>query len=151
VAAQKIKPTKGGKIIAIDLLPIDPILDVTILCLNFMEETAPDQIQAHLTEKADILLSDMSPATCGIPNIDHIRIIALVEAAAEFAMHILKPGGAFVAKVFQGGTQAELLARLKQSFQKVQHFKPPASRKESAEIYLVAQGFRGNTTAYPNL
>lgn len=135
---------KAGKIIGLDLLPVDPLPGVTLLQMDFMDDEAPAQLMAEAGGSVDLVLSDMAPNTTGHKSTDHLRIVALVEMAYDFARQILKPGGSFVAKVFQGGTQHELLAQIKKDFEKVRHVKPPASRKESAEEYLVATGFRGN-------
>ena len=133
----------AGAVVGIDLLTADPIPGATMLTGDF---TAPD-IAARLKEllggPADLVLSDMAAPTTGHAATDHLRIIALAEEAFAFAAEILKPGGAFVAKVFQGGTEHELLALLKRAFAEVRHAKPAASRAESAETYVVAKGFRG--------
>jgi 23S rRNA (uridine2552-2'-O)-methyltransferase len=132
----------NAKVVAIDLLPTEPIDGVTILQLDFMDEDAPARLQAALGGPADLVLSDMAANTVGHPQTDHLRTMALVEAALDFACEMLRPGGAFVAKVLAGGTDHELLAALKRQFASVKHAKPPASRKESSEWYVVAQGFR---------
>ena len=116
--------------------------DVTFFQLDFMDDTAPDVLTGAIGGKADIVLSDMAPNTTGHRKTDHLRIMALVEAAYDFAVDILTPGGVFLAKVFQGGAEADLLARMKKDFKSVKHIKPPASRKESSETYVVATGFR---------
>ena len=108
-----------------------------------LEAEAANVLRQRLHEGADLVLSDMAPAAIGHKSTDHLRIVALVEAAAALAGEVLKPGGAFVAKVWQGGTQGDLLAGLKHDFERIRHVKPKASRADSAEIYLVAQGFRG--------
>lgn len=131
-----------GRVLGIDIQPMDPIEGAELLELDFLEEGADAQVREALSGGADVVLSDMAAPATGHRATDHLRIMALAEAAAEFAMDVLSPGGAFVAKVLQGGTEAELLARLKRAFAKVQHFKPPASRADSAEIYVVATGFR---------
>ncbi|MBI4031097.1 MAG: RlmE family RNA methyltransferase [Proteobacteria bacterium] len=139
VAAQK----GAGRVVAIDLLPMDPLPGVTFLQMDFMDEGAPDALLSAIGgEGADVVLSDMAPNTTGHRNTDHLRIMALAEAAYDFAADVLKPGGAFVTKVFQGGTQSELLQRLKKDFEKVRHIKPPASRSDSSEQYVVATGAR---------
>lgn len=132
---------KGG-VIGVDLQPMDPIEGAELLELDFMEDGAEEAVRAMLDGPADAVLSDMAAPATGHRATDHLRIMALAEAAAEFAMDVLAPGGTFVAKVLQGGTEATLLARLKQRFTRVQHFKPPASRTGSAEMYVVATGFR---------
>ena len=133
----------GAAVVGIDLLPTEPIDGVTILQLDFMADEAPPLLTAALGGAPDLVLSDMAANTVGHKQTDHLRTMGLVEAAAAFAIAILAPGGAFVAKVLAGGTDAELLALLKQHFRTVKHAKPPASRKGSSEWYVVAQGFKG--------
>jgi 23S rRNA (uridine2552-2'-O)-methyltransferase len=130
-------------LVGIDLLPTDPIDGVEILQMDFMDEAAPARIEAALGGPADLILSDMAANTVGHPQTDHLRTMALVEAALDFAGSALKPGGAFVAKVLAGGADAALVAELKRLFTTVKHAKPPASRKGSSEWYVVAQGFKG--------
>jgi len=131
-------------IVGIDYLDMDPIAGVVLLKKDFNDDDAPEQLISALGgHKADLVLSDMAAPTTGHRATDHIRIMALVELAADFAIKVLAPGGAFVTKVFQGGTEHELLALLKQHFTTTTHAKPPASRSGSAETYLVAKGFRG--------
>ena len=142
VAAKRIGD--GGHIVAIDLLDIEPIAGVDFIQLDFLDPAAPDELKARLGGEADIVLTDMAANATGHRKTDHIKIVALVEAAAEFAGEILKPGGAFLAKVIQGGTEPALLAQLKKDFATVRHVKPAASRAESAELYLLATGFRKN-------
>jgi len=144
VAAKRVGAVEGsgGHVVAIDYLAFDPIPGVTILQMDFMDEAAPDALKAALGGPADVVLSDMAAPTTGHTGTDHLRIMGLADAAIEFALDILAPGGSFVCKVFQGGTEGELLTKLKQSFQVVRHVKPPASRAESAELYVVATGFR---------
>lgn len=136
---------KGCKhVVAIDLLEMDPIPDVTFFQMDFMADEAPETLIGALGgERADVVMSDMAHNTIGHAQTDHLKIVALVEAAYEFAVEILAPNGTFIAKVFQGGTEGELLARMKREFKTVKHIKPPASRKESPETYVIAQGFRG--------
>jgi 23S rRNA (uridine2552-2'-O)-methyltransferase len=144
VAARKVRATEGkGRVVAIDLLEIEPIAGVEFEVLDFLAAEAPQLIAERLGGKADVVLSDMAANTTGHRKTDHLRIVGLVELAADFACEVLAPGGAFVAKVFQGGTEHELLARLKREFAAVRHVKPRASRTESAELYVVATGFRG--------
>ena len=145
VAAPMVGTTEANPlIVGIDFLEMDPIPGVVLLKKDFNDADAPDQLIAALGgHKADLVLSDMAAPTTGHRATDHIRIMALVELAADFAIKVLAPGGAFVAKVFQGGTEHELLALLKQNFTTTLHAKPPASRQESAETYLVARGFKG--------
>ena len=139
VAAQK-----GCKVVGLDLLEIDPLPDVDFVQMDFTDDDAPDVLIKMMgNQKADVVLSDMGPNTTGHRNTDHLRIMMLVELAYHFCKDVLKPEGTFIAKVRQGGTQNELLAEMKKDFKTIKHIKPPASRKESSETYLVAQGFRG--------
>jgi len=130
-------------VVGIDLLPTDPIDGVAILQMDFMADDAPDQLKAALGGTADLVLSDMAANTVGHPQTDHLRTMGLVEAGMEFAIEVLRPGGAFVAKVLAGGTDNALLTELKRHFTTVKHAKPPASRKDSSEWYVIAQGFKG--------
>ena len=132
-----------AKIVGIDLLPTDPIEQVEILQMDFMDNDAPERLKAALDGPADLVLSDMAANTVGHPQTDHLRTMALVEAGLEFAKEVLRPGGAFVAKVLAGGADSSLVAELKRHFTSVKHAKPPASRKDSSEWYVVAQGFKG--------
>jgi 23S rRNA (uridine2552-2'-O)-methyltransferase len=132
-----------ARIVGIDLLPTDPIEGVTIFEMDFMADEAPAQLEAALDVPPDLVLSDMAANTVGHKQTDHLRTMGLVEAAADFAIATLAPGGAFVAKVLAGGTDVQLLALLKQHFASVKHAKPPASRKDSSEWYVIAQGFKG--------
>lgn len=134
---------KCKKIVAIDLLEIDPIEGVDFMQLDFMDDSAPDRLKESLGGQADIVMSDIAPNTIGHHQTDHLRIMAIVEAAYDFALEVLKPNGTFVAKVFQGGTENVLLNRMKKDFKTVRHVKPPASRKESSEGFVLAQGFKG--------
>jgi len=144
VAVQRVKPKEGGgQVIGIDLTPVDPIAGATVLEGDFMADDAPDRLKELMSGQADVVLSDMAAPATGHPQTDHLRIMALAEAAQDFAEQVLAPGGAFVAKVLRGGTERALLERLKRGFAKVRHIKPPASRADSAEIYVVATGFRG--------
>lgn len=131
-----------ARIVGIDLLPTEPLDGVTILEMDFMDEAAPTAIDAALGGPPDLVLSDMAANTVGHRQTDHLRTMALVEAAADFAIRHLAPGGTFVAKVLAGGTDAQLLALLKQRFASVKHAKPPASRKDSSEWYVIAKGFK---------
>lgn len=133
----------AARIAGIDLLPTDPIDGVAILQMDFMDQAAPAQLKAALGGPADVVLSDMAANTVGHPQTDHLRTMGLVEAGLEFAVEVLRPGGAFVAKVLAGGADASLVAELKRHFTTVRHAKPPASRKDSSEWYVVAQGFKG--------
>jgi 23S rRNA (uridine2552-2'-O)-methyltransferase len=146
VERARAKPGKGpgqGIIIGVDLLPTDAIPGATLLLLDFLDPAAPERIKAMLAGPADLVLSDMAAPTTGHAATDHLRIVALAEAAYAFAAEVLAPGGAFLAKVFQGGATGALLAALKRDFAVVRHAKPPASRAESAEMYVIASGFRG--------
>jgi 23S rRNA (uridine2552-2'-O)-methyltransferase len=139
------KRAPGAAIAGIDLLETEPLEGVTILLLDFMDDTAPAALEAALEGPPDLVLSDMAANTVGHKQTDHLRTMGLVEAAAHFAVEVLAEGGAFVSKVLAGGTDAELLALLKKHFRTVKHAKPPASRKGSSEWYVVAQGFKGRS------
>jgi 23S rRNA (uridine2552-2'-O)-methyltransferase len=132
-----------GKVVGIDLLPTDPIDGVAILQMDFMNETAPDRLKEALGGDADLVLSDMAANTVGHQQTDHLRTMALVEAGLLFATEVLRPGGAYVAKVLAGGADNQLVAEMKRHFTTVKHAKPPASRKDSSEWYVIAQGFKG--------
>ena len=132
-----------GRVVGIDLLPTDPIDGVTILQMDFMDETAPDRLKEALGGEADLVLSDMAANTVGHQQTDHLRTMALVEAGLLFATEVLRPGGAYVAKVLAGGADNQLVAEMKRHFTTVKHAKPPASRKDSSEWYVIAQGFKG--------
>ena len=132
-----------AKIAGIDLLPVDPIDDVTIFQMDFLDDDAPRLLDEALDGPADLVLSDMAANTVGHQQTDHLRTMALVEAGQFFATEVLRKGGSFVAKVLAGGADSELVAELKRNFTAVKHAKPPASRKESSEWYVVAQGFKG--------
>ena len=134
--------SSGARIVALDILPMDAVPPAIFLELDFLDAKAPARLMEALDGQADLVMSDMAAPTTGHRATDHIRIMALAETAYDFAAQVLAPGGAFVAKVFQGGSERELLNRLKQDFATVRHAKPPASRAESAEVYVVAQGFR---------
>jgi 23S rRNA (uridine2552-2'-O)-methyltransferase len=132
----------GGRVVAIDVLPMEPVTGVDFVQLDFLDSSAPAKLTALLGGAADVVLSDMAANATGHARTDHLKIMALVEAAAEFARAVLAPGGTFLAKVLQGGTETSLLAALKRDFRQVKHVKPPASRSDSAELYLLATGFR---------
>ncbi len=132
-----------GTVLGVDLQEVEPIAGTELMQLDFLDDGADDAVKARLGGQADVVMSDMAAAASGHRATDHIKIMALAEAAAQFAFDVLAPGGTYVAKVLQGGTEGVLLAMLKQRFTKVQHFKPPASRKDSAEMFVVATGFRG--------
>jgi 23S rRNA (uridine2552-2'-O)-methyltransferase len=141
------KKCPQAKIVGIDLLPTEPIDGVTIFEMDFMSDEAPAALEGALDGPPDLVLSDMAANTVGHKQTDHLRTMGLVEIAVDFAIASLAPGGAFVAKVFAGGTDAELLNLLKRNFTSVKHAKPPASRKDSSEWYLIAQGFKGRVEA----
>lgn len=141
VAALKNKGT--GQIVGMDLLATEPIEGAVLLQQDFTADEAPDMIKALLNGPADVVMSDMAANTTGVQNIDHLRTLGLVEMAYEFAKEILAEGGIFIAKVFQGGTEQNLLNDMKRHFSKVTHYKPDASRQDSVEMYVVAQGFKG--------
>jgi 23S rRNA (uridine2552-2'-O)-methyltransferase len=141
VAVQRVGDS--GKVVALDLLPMDVIPGATLLEGDFQDEAVERAVLDALDGPADLVLSDMAPNTTGHNATDHLRILGLIELALHFAGKVLSPGGAFVAKAFQGGTEKDLLNLMKRDFASVKHAKPPASRKGSAEMYVVAQGFRG--------
>ena len=132
-----------ASIVGIDLLPTEPLEGVTIFEMDFMGDEAPAALQGALDGPPDLILSDMAANTVGHKQTDHLRTMGLVETALHFAIDTLAPGGAFVAKVFAGGTDGDLLVLLKRNFTSVKHAKPPASRKDSSEWYVIAQGFKG--------
>ena len=135
-----------GRVIALDILDLKPIPGVEFIKLDFLDAAAPARLKAMLGGKADVVLSDMAANATGHRKTDHLRIMALAEAAAHFAREVLAEGGSFLCKVLQGGTEAVLLAELKRDFESVKHVKPPASRSDSAELYLLARGFRRDGT-----
>jgi 23S rRNA (uridine2552-2'-O)-methyltransferase len=141
VAARRVGPR--GRVVGIDVLEMDELPGVTFAQLDFLDADAPDKLKAMLGGAADVVLSDMAANATGHRQTDHLKIMALVEMAAQFAGEVLQPGGAFLAKVIQGGTEGTLLAALKRSFASVKHVKPTASRADSAELYVLATGFRG--------
>ncbi len=141
IAARKVGAK--GRVVGIDLLPIDPMPGVDFIELDFLDESAPGQLMELLGGPADVVMSDMAANTTGHKKTDHLRIMGLAEAAIYFAREVLAPGGSFIAKVFQGGTEGQLLADLKRDFAVVRHVKPAASRADSAELYVMATGFRG--------
>lgn len=144
VALERTKASEtGARIIALDRLEIEPIPGAELLVGDFLEAETVDRLEELLSGvPIDIVLSDLSPSTTGHKATDHLRIVALAEDALAFAVQVLKPGGAFIAKVFQGGADTDLLRRVRSSFETVKHIKPAASRNDSAETYLVAQGFK---------
>jgi 23S rRNA (uridine2552-2'-O)-methyltransferase len=144
VAARRVGSAQGkGKVVAVDRLELAPIAGVGFIQRDFLDAGVDDEIKALLGGAADVVLSDMAANATGHRATDHLRIMALAEAAADFAREVLAPGGAFLCKVLQGGTEASLLATLKRDFSQVKHVKPAASRSDSAELYLLATGFRG--------
>ncbi|SMH59935.1 RlmE family RNA methyltransferase [Azospirillum agricola] len=144
IAVEKVQVSKEGwKVVGLDILPMDAVPGATTMQADFLEDGASDRLKEALGGPADVVLSDMAAPTTGHQQTDHLRIMALAEAAYDFAEEVLAPGGAFVAKLFQGGAERSLLDRLKRDFAVVRHAKPPASRAESSETYVVATGFRG--------
>ena len=147
VAGKRVGIAEGkGRVVAADLLAMPPIAGVEFIHLDFLDSGAPDEIKARLHGPADVVLSDMAANATGHGRTDHLKIMALAEAAAEFAREVLAPGGAFLCKVLQGGTETTLLAGLKRDYASVKHVKPAASRTDSAELYLLATGFRGGAS-----
>jgi 23S rRNA (uridine2552-2'-O)-methyltransferase len=147
-AARKVGSQEGagerkGKVVGVDLLDVEPIAGVDFQVMDFLDPDAPAKLKAMLGGPADGVMSDMAANTTGHKKTDHLRIVHLAELAADFACEVLAPGGFFLAKVFQGGTEGDLLARLKRDFAVVRHVKPKASRADSAELYVLATGFRG--------
>ncbi|MEW6639796.1 MAG: RlmE family RNA methyltransferase [Pseudomonadota bacterium] len=146
IAARKVGSVEGrGKVVAIDLLEMPEIPGVTFAQLDFMALEAPDRLREMLGGGADVVMSDMAPNTTGHRKTDQLRILGIVESAAAFALEVLNPGGTFLAKVFQSGADAALLAELKRDFATIRHVKPAASRQDSSERYLLATGFRGRS------
>jgi 23S rRNA (uridine2552-2'-O)-methyltransferase len=144
VAAKRVAAAAGkGRVIAVDVLDMPPIPGVEFLRFDFLDERAPEAIKSALQGAADVVLCEMAPNASGHRRTDHLKIMALAEAAAEFVQDMLAPGGTFLCKVLQGGTEASLLASLKRDFMRVKHVKPAASRTDSAELYMLAMGFRG--------
>lgn len=144
VACAIAKPgSTGGKVVAIDYLEMKPVAEAEFFQMDFMDDKAPDVLKKAIGGRAHVVMSDMAPPTTGHKQTDHIRIMDLADTAYAFAREILLPGGVFLAKVFQGGAEKNLLNTLKKDFAKVKHIKPPASRQDSAEMYVVGIGFRG--------
>ncbi len=145
IAVQRVKSAPDNPlVVGLDLLEMAPIAGAKTTQLDFLDDSAPDVLKEMLGgHKADVVLSDMAPNTTGMKDIDHLRIMGLLETAYAFACEILNPDGVFVAKIFQGGTEQNLLNEMKKRFKTVKHAKPPASRKESSEFYVVATGFKG--------
>lgn len=140
VAVERVGET--GKVVAADILAMEPIAGVEILQCDLLDPAVPGQLKQMLGGEADLVMSDMAASTTGHRQTDHIRTLALFEAALDMAEDVLKPGGVFIGKVFQGGATSEILTRVKKRFAQVKHVKPPASRQESVELYLVAMGFK---------
>ena len=140
VAVQRVGPT--GRVVAIDVLPMDLVAGVNFAKIDFLDQGAPGKLKEMLGGPVDVVLSDMAANATGHAQTDHLKIMALVEAAADFAREVLAPGGTFLAKVLQGGTETGLLASLKRDYKSVNPVKPPSSRSDSAELYLLATGFR---------
>lgn len=130
-------------VVAVDLLPMDPVPDATVIQGDFLDGDMPERLMRALGGNAHLVLSDLAPNTTGHAATDHLRIMALAESALDFAREVLAPGGAFVAKVFQGGSERTMMEAMRRDFATLRHAKPPASRKESSELYVVATGFRG--------
>jgi 23S rRNA (uridine2552-2'-O)-methyltransferase len=144
VAAKRVGVTEGkGRVVGIDVLEMAPLAGVDFVRLDFLDPRAPEQLKTMLGGPADVVLSDMAANATGHRKTDHLKIMALAETAADFAREVLAPGGAFLCKVLQGGTETTLLASLKRDFASVKHVKPAASRTDSAELYLLATGYRG--------
>ena len=137
----------AARVVGVDLLPVEPVAGASIIQGDFHDPELPARLRALLGGPADLVLSDMAPNTTGHASTDHLRIIALAELALDFAVQVLAEGGGFVAKVFQGGSEKQMLAPMKRAFASVRHAKPPASRKESSELYVVASGFRPERAA----
>ena len=145
IAAKRVGADAGkGRVAAIDILEMAPMPGVDILHLDFLAPDAPDQLKALMGGPADVVLSDMAANATGHRKTDHLKIMALAETALQFAREVLKPGGVFLCKVLQGGTEGALLVDLKRDFTTVKHVKPAASRPDSAELYVLAMGFRGD-------
>jgi 23S rRNA (uridine2552-2'-O)-methyltransferase len=144
VAARRVG--QSGRVVALDILDMKALAGVEFLQLDFLDDSAPARLRAMLGGKADVVLSDMAANATGHRQTDHLRIMAIAEAASDFAREVLAGGGSFLCKVLQGGTEATLLAEFKRDFATVKHVKPPASRTDSAELYLLARGFRGGGT-----
>lgn len=149
IAAKRVGSMEGrGKVVAIDLLEMPEIPGVAFTQMDFLDDRAPSTLRAMIGGGADVVMSDMAANTTGHRKTDQLRIIGLVESAAAFACEILNPGGTFLAKVFQSGADADLLTQLKRDFATVKHVKPAASRQDSSERYVLAQGFRGDNAQH---
>jgi 23S rRNA (uridine2552-2'-O)-methyltransferase len=144
VAVERVKSQTGqGRVVGADIAEMGAIPGATILHLDFLDDRAPDAVRAALDGPVDVVLSDMAPSTTGHPETDHLRVMNLAEAALLFAREVLKPGGAFVVKIFQGGSENAMAEELRKAFATVRRIKPPASRSDSAEFYFVATGYKG--------
>jgi 23S rRNA (uridine2552-2'-O)-methyltransferase len=139
----QVAVARGAHVVAMDILPMDPIAGAEVLELDMLDPETPQRLKDALGGQADVVLTDMAAPTTGHRATDHIRTVTLLEAALDMADEVLAPGGTFIGKVFQGGATGALLARIKKTYREVKHVKPPASRAESVELYLVATGFRG--------
>jgi 23S rRNA (uridine2552-2'-O)-methyltransferase len=147
IAARRVGAVSGkGKVVAIDLLEMPEVPGVNFAQLDFLAEDAPEKLIAMMGGRADVVMSDMAPNTTGHRKTDQLRIVGLIETAAAFATDVLNPGGTFLAKAFQSGADAELVAQLKRDFSSVRHVKPASSRQDSSERYVLAMGFRGQPT-----
>ncbi len=145
IAVARVKAEKGGgRVIALDINEMEPVPGATVLCGDFLDADTPAVLRAALDGAADVVLSDMAAPATGHAGTDHLRVTGLCEAALAFATEVLAPGGVFVAKMLKGGAEHALLGELKRLFARVRHAKPPSSRAESAETYVIAQGFRGD-------
>lgn len=147
IAVQRVGAPQKGQVVGLDILPLDPIAGAELLQADFTEAEAPERLKALLGGPVDVVLSDMAASSTGHKKTDHIRIVMLAELALDFAFEVLAPDGVFVAKVFLGGSERDLLNPMRQAFRQVRHFKPPSSRSESAETYVIATGFRGRPGA----
>lgn len=147
IAVQRVGAPERGQVVGLDILPLDPIPGAELLQADFTEASAPEDLKALLGGPVDVVLSDMAASSTGHKKTDHIRIVMLAELALDFAFEVLAPDGVFVAKVFLGGSERDLLNPMRQAFRQVRHFKPPASRSESAETYVIATGYRGRPDA----
>jgi 23S rRNA (uridine2552-2'-O)-methyltransferase len=148
VAAARVRSKESApSVVGIDYLEMDPVPGSTILMMDFLDDTAPAKLIEVLGGEPDVVLSDMAAPTTGHRRTDHLRTMHLCEVAADFAISVLKPGGHFLSKTFQGGTEGELLDLLKRNFKSVHHVKPPASRNESVELYILAKDFKGRQPA----
>ena len=146
VAVKRVQSTpENPLVVGMDLLPAEPISGAKLVQMDFTKDEAPEMLKELLGgHKADIVMSDMAANTTGVHALDHLRIMNLLEMAYDFAIQVLNPGGIFIAKIFQGGTENQFLAEMKKDFKVVKHAKPDASRKDSSEVYVVATGFKGN-------